>query len=114
MEKLFIYLLVISAASLMIVTALENNDTNLNNTTLNNTTLTNTTSNIVPNSTNNSSINASDKLSTPQFVPTNESVFMISSIERNRSAFEIGTPTRPTRNASGLWYLIQAKPHGYV
>jgi hypothetical protein len=40
--------------------------------------------------------------------------FVIGEADGNDSAFNIGTPQRPAKDASKLWYLIQAVPHGYV
>jgi hypothetical protein len=88
---------ILAATSLMMATALENNSTILDNI-LGNTTPMNNSANI--SATNNT---------------TNPIVFVIGEATGgNKSAFELGSPIQQTRDASDLWYLIQAKPHGYV
>ena len=106
MNNSFIYLIgllvIMTAISLMIVTSQEYNNVTLNNTTLNNIALSNTSMNL--SATNKTVINI-----------TNETAFMIGNgIGGNKSAFEIGLPIKLVNNASKLWYVIQAKPHGTV
>jgi hypothetical protein len=106
MSNLFIYfielLVIMTATSLMIVTSQEYNNVTLNNIFLNNTVLSNTSMNFL--ATNKMVINT-----------TNVTALMIGNgIGGNKSAFEIGLPIKPVNNASKLWYVIQAKPHGTV
>jgi hypothetical protein len=95
-------LAIMTATSLIMVTSQEYNNTTLNNTVLNNTTLSNTSLNL--SAMNYTVLNA-----------TNETSFMIGDwVEGNKSVYEIGLPIKPAEDASKLWYVIQAKPHGYV
>ena len=95
-------LAIMTATSLIIVTSQEFNNAALNNTVLNNTTLSNTSLNL--SAVNYTVINA-----------TNETAFMIGNgVEGNKSVYKIGLPIKPAKDASKLWYVIQAKPHGYV
>jgi hypothetical protein len=106
MNNLFIYLIgllaVMTNTSLIIVTSQEYNNTTLNNTILNNTALSNTSMNF--SAMNKTVINT-----------TNETAFMIgNAIEGNKSAFRIGLPIKPVKDAGKSWYIIQATPHGTV
>ncbi len=105
------------------------NNTVLNNTLLNNTTPGNTsliapaTSNILVNlakpkgieTVNDISANTSIKVSTAQPKQSDEDTFVIGSgAISNESSLNVDVPASPAKNASNLWYVIQAKPHGMV
>jgi hypothetical protein len=120
-------LIAVAVASAAAVTAQIGNET-LNNTTLNpgnmsninltqpavNNTALNTSATEEAKPSGNNSINAS---AGPFSLPSGQShriAFVIGEADGNNSAFNIGTPERPARDASKLWYLIWAVPHGYV
>ncbi len=100
------------------------NDNLLNNTTSGNISLNapaanNTSVNITKpkniESINNTSANTSINLSTVQSKQSNETVFTIgNNATDNISTYKLDVPTLPAKNASNMWYIIQAKPHGYV
>lgn len=93
---------IMAATSLIIVTSQEYNNATLNNAILNNTALNNTSMNV--SAMNKTVINT-----------TNETAFMIGNvIEGNKSAFRIGLPIKPVKDANKSWYIIQATPHGTV
>jgi hypothetical protein len=101
MNNSFIYfiglLVIMTATSLMIVTSQEYNNVTLNNAILNNTSMNFS-------ATNKTAINT-----------TNETALIIGNVsEGNKSAFKLDLPINPVINASKLWYVIQAKPHGSV
>jgi len=62
----------------------------------------------------NDSINASSGSLSLQSGSSPNVIFAIGEADGNNSPFNIGTPERPARDASKLWYLIWAVPHGYV
>ena len=132
-------LVVILNASLTISIAQENssmdkisnmtfNNTLLNNTIPNNATPGNTSLNTSAannayviakpksiESMNNTGTNTTINLSTAQANQSDEAIFIIgSNATSNKSAYNIDIPTLPEKNASYLWYVIQAKPHGMV
>ncbi|MFB3763623.1 MAG: hypothetical protein ACE14P_00075 [Methanotrichaceae archaeon] len=135
-------ILVIFSASLIIAIAQENSSMDnisnmtLNNTVLNNTILNNTIqNNTAPGNTslnasaenntsvniakpesikpvNNTDANTSINLSTVQ---SGEAVFIIGNdVIGNKSAYNVDIPAPSAKNASNLWYVVQAKPHGMV
>ncbi len=99
-------LVVLLNTSLIMATPQENSSMDkIDNTTLNNTLLNSTTP-------GNISLNASGMNDIGQ---SKEAYFTISSnATGNRSTYNLDVPTAPAKNASNLWYIIQAKPHGYV
>jgi uncharacterized membrane protein YjgN (DUF898 family) len=105
MNNSFIYLIgllvIMTITSLMIVTSQEYNKGASNNTILNNTAFGNTSMNF--SSTNKTVINT-----------TNETAFVIGNGIGENATFRIDLPIKPVNNASKLWYVIQAKPHGTV
>lgn len=128
-------LVVISNASLTIAIAQENSSMDkisnitLNNTILNNTTPGNTSLNTsAANNTsvnitkpesiepmNNTNANTPINLSTAQSEQSDNAVFIIGgNATSNISTHNVDIPTSPAKNASDLWYVIQAKPHGMV
>ena len=105
MNNSFIYiigLLAVMAATALIVTSQEYNNATINNTILNNTALINTSMSF--SAMNKTVINT-----------TNETAFRIGNgIESHKSAFGIGLPIKPVKDASKFGYIIQATPHGTV
>ncbi len=106
MNNSFIYfigmLAIMTATSLIVVTSQEYANITINNAILNNTALSNTSMNF--SAMNKTVINT-----------TNETAFRIGNrIEGNKSAFEIGLPVKPVKDAGKFWYIIQATPHGTV
>jgi hypothetical protein len=94
-------LTIIAATSLLIVAALESDNTTLNNTLLNNTTLGNMSLNF--SASNNTALNA-----------TNETFMIGGGIDSNKSAFNVSSAIKPIKDASKLGYIIQSTPHGKV
>lgn len=97
--------------------------------TLNNTTFKNTSLNSSPNNDTNTNItipenigfmnsstaNVSSNLSGDESKQSSGTFFAVGSGSiSNESAHNLDIPTSPAKNASYLWYVIQAKPHGYV
>jgi hypothetical protein len=64
---------------------------------------------------NNKSIIASANLSAQLSNQFNDTFFTVGFGEMsNESAYDLDAPTSPAKNASNLWYIIQATPHGYT
>ena len=64
---------------------------------------------------NNSSTNTSTNLPKNESKQSNGTIFTVGSGSMsNKSAHILDIPTLPAKNASYLWYIIQAKPHGYT
>jgi hypothetical protein len=64
---------------------------------------------------NNNKGATSTNLSASRSEQSNEIPFTVGSgTMSNESAYNLDMPTSPAKNASNLWYVIQAKPHGYT
>lgn len=98
-----------------ILNNMTSNNASLNTSTANSSTSVNITKPKSIESMSSAGAKTSANLSTDQSEESNETFFKIGNdAAENNSSYKLDAPTLPSKNASYLWYIIQAKPHGMV